>query len=81
MIKAPPTIPPAIAPAFELLFEVGVDNELLIEVEVDNELLFEVEVNDELPHAPGVMLDCEARLVDMGVIEVVPVTSGKPRQR
>ena len=44
------------------------------------ELPCEVEAGDETPDALGVMVDCEARLVDVGIIKEVPVTSGLSRQ-
>lgn len=57
----PPTTPPAIAPAFELLLcDVGVD--------VDDVPDFEV---------LGVMVDCETLIVDVGTRAAVPATSGE----
>jgi hypothetical protein len=57
----PPTTPPAIAPAFELL---------LCAVEVE---AADVPDADEL----GVRVDWETLTVDVGTIEAVPVTSGE----
>jgi len=61
----PPTTPPAIAPAFELLCEVGVG--VVVEDESD-------------PNALGVKVDCETLVIDKGIMETVPVTSGESGQ-
>ena len=61
----PPTTPPAIVPAFELLREVGVG----VGVEGESD-----------PDALGVKVDCETLVIDKGIMETVPVTSGESGQ-
>ena len=64
VIKAAPTIPPTTPPAISPAFE----------------LVCEAEAGDEPPDELGVMVDCDTRLVDVGEIKDVPVSSGESRQ-